>query len=64
MREEFLHYAWQHQLFNKEALVTKNGQEVSVYFQGYHSHHSEPYFLIMQNLFFHLVSEVNYFVNA
>lgn len=44
MREEFLHYAWQHQLFNKEALLTTQGQAVNIYFQGYHNHHSGPDF--------------------
>ena len=42
MREEFLHYAWQHQLFNKDNLITTQGQKVSIYSPGFHNHHSGP----------------------
>lgn len=40
MREVFLHYVWQLQLFNKEDLFTTQGQELNFYFQGYHNQHA------------------------
>lgn len=45
MKEEFLHYLWQYQLFNKEQLRTNSEQIIHVQQIGYHNKNSGPDFL-------------------
>jgi hypothetical protein len=44
MKEDFLHYVWQYQLFNKQHLKTTLGERVVVYKPGYHNQNSGPDF--------------------
>lgn len=37
MKEDFLHYLWRHQYFNKERLLTTSGEEVAVLHPGFHN---------------------------
>ena len=45
MKEEFLHYVWQHRHFDFLKAKTTDGQAVSVIFPGYHNHDAGPDFL-------------------
>ena len=45
MKEEFLHYLWQNQLFNKQNLRTNSNEIVHVERIGYHNKNSGPDFL-------------------
>lgn len=44
MKENFLHYLWQLQKFNRQNLLTTEGEQVSLLYQGEHNHHSGPDF--------------------
>ena len=44
MKENFLHYLWQYQLFNKQELVTRTGESIYVQKTGYHNQNSGPDF--------------------
>lgn len=44
MKENFLHYLWQYQLFNKKDLETINGELVTIQKVGYHNLNSGPDF--------------------
>ncbi|RSK41222.1 DUF2851 family protein [Hymenobacter perfusus] len=45
MQEDFLHYAWQHQYFDKTALQTEEGQSVTVLRPGHRNPDAGPDFL-------------------
>lgn len=45
MREEFLHYVWQHRHFDFLNAKTTEGLALSVIFPGYHNHDAGPDFL-------------------
>ena len=45
MREDFLHYVWQHQYFDKHDLRTADGQEIQVLRPGYRNADAGPDFL-------------------
>lgn len=45
MKEEFLHYVWQHRHFDVLKAKTTDGQAVSVIYPGYHNHDAGPDFL-------------------
>jgi len=45
MQEDFLHYAWQHQYFDKMALQTEDGQPVTVLRPGHRNSDAGPDFL-------------------
>ena len=45
MREEFLHYVWQHRHFDFLNAKTTEGLALSVVFPGYHNHDAGPDFL-------------------
>ncbi|WP_303311355.1 DUF2851 family protein [Hymenobacter sp. BT730] len=45
MREDFLHYVWQQQYFDKQALLTETGEEVTVLRPGFHNKEAGPDFL-------------------
>lgn len=45
MREDFLHYVWQQQYFDKQALCTETGEEVTVLHPGFHNTDAGPDFL-------------------
>lgn len=45
MKEEFLHYVWQHRHFDFLKAKTTDGHAVSVIFPGYHNHDAGPDFL-------------------
>ncbi|AIZ63811.1 hypothetical protein PK28_09125 [Hymenobacter sp. DG25B] len=45
MREDFLHYVWQQQYFDKQALRTHTGEEVTVLHPGFHNTDAGPDFL-------------------
>jgi hypothetical protein len=45
MKEEFLHYVWQHRHFDFLDLKTTRGLDVSVSFPGYHNYDAGPDFL-------------------
>ena len=45
MKEEFLHYVWQHRHFDFLKAKTTEGLAVSVVFPGYHNHDAGPDFL-------------------
>ncbi|PZR38900.1 MAG: DUF2851 domain-containing protein [Azospira oryzae] len=44
MNESFLHYIWQFQYFDKNALTTTDGEAIIVYKQGHHNTDSGPDF--------------------
>lgn len=44
MKEDFLHYIWQYQKFNKTILKTTSGEEVTVLKTGFHNTDSGPDF--------------------
>jgi hypothetical protein len=44
MKENFLHFVWQHQYFDKKDLLTCAGEEVSIFAIGYHNTNSGPDF--------------------
>ncbi|MGI9543293.1 MAG: DUF2851 family protein, partial [Cyclobacteriaceae bacterium] len=44
MQENFLHFIWEHQYFNKEDLVTTDGESLNVFHTGYRNDHSGPDF--------------------
>ena len=44
MRENFLHYIWQHQYFNKSSLLTVRGEKVNILHAGHHNLMSGPDF--------------------
>jgi hypothetical protein len=44
MREEFLHFIWKYQYFNKEGLKTTSGDLVNILSVGFHNHMSGPDF--------------------
>lgn len=44
MTEAFLHYVWQYQYFSKTALVTTDGEEISIFHPGYRNQHAGPDF--------------------
>jgi hypothetical protein len=44
LNESFLHYIWQHQYFNREALLTTDGEPVTIFKQGYYNTHAGPDF--------------------
>jgi len=45
MKEEFLHYLWQYQLFDKQHLQTNTGEIIYIERTGYHNINSGPDFL-------------------
>lgn len=45
MKEEFLHYVWQHRHYDFRNLKTSCGQRLNVVFPGYHNHDAGPDFL-------------------
>ena len=45
MKERFLHYLWQYQLFNKQKLTTTAGESIEIQKSGYLNHNSGPDFL-------------------
>jgi len=45
MKEDFLHYVWQHRHFDFLKAKTTDGQAISVIFPGYHNHDAGPDFL-------------------
>lgn len=45
MKEDFLHYVWQYQTFEKRNLRTEDGQAVTIYHPGYEHSHDGPDFL-------------------
>lgn len=45
MKEEFLHYVWQHRHYDFRSLRTSWGQRLIVVFPGYHNHDAGPDFL-------------------
>lgn len=45
MKESFIHYLWQYQLFNKQHLASTTGERVCVQKAGYHNTDSGPDFL-------------------
>ena len=45
MREDFLHYVWQHQYFDKAALRTADGEEIQVLRPGHRNSDAGPDFL-------------------
>jgi len=45
MKEEFLHYVWQHRHYDFRNLKTSWGQQLNVVFPGYHNHDAGPDFL-------------------
>ncbi len=45
MREDFLHYVWQHQYFDKTALQTAGGEEIQVLKPGHRNPDAGPDFL-------------------
>lgn len=44
MKEDFLHYLWQYQLFTKEQLLTTAGEKVAIQKVGQHNQNSGPDF--------------------
>lgn len=44
MNESFLHYIWQHQYFGKEALLTSDGESVTILKQGHYNTNAGPDF--------------------
>jgi len=50
MREHFLHYLWQYQLFNKKELQTTTGERIAIQKTGEHNHNSGPDFINSQIL--------------
>jgi hypothetical protein len=44
-KEKFLHYIWQHQLFDKEGITTQNNEEILVIHPGYYNTNAGPDFL-------------------
>ncbi|WP_341225963.1 DUF2851 family protein [uncultured Arcticibacterium sp.] len=44
MKEDFLHYLWQYQKFEKTILQTENGEEITVLKTGFHNTDSGPDF--------------------
>lgn len=44
MNESFLHYIWQHQYFNREALLTTDGEAITIFKQGHYNTHAGPDF--------------------
>ena len=44
MQEEFLHYVWKFQLFNRSNLVTAEGEDLEILSTGLHNHDSGPDF--------------------
>jgi len=48
MKEDFLHYLWQYQLFNTATLKTAKGVKLSIKKIGQHNHNSGPDFLEAQ----------------
>jgi Protein of unknown function (DUF2851) len=44
MNESFLHYIWQHQYFNREALLTTDGELINIFKQGHYNTHAGPDF--------------------
>ncbi len=45
MKEELLHYVWQHQYFDKTDLVTDQGEKLTVLRPGQHNTDAGPDFL-------------------
>src|SRR5688500_9724529 len=48
MKEDFLHYIWQHQYFDKNNLLTVGQEPVQVYRTGFHNLNAGPDFLDAQ----------------
>jgi hypothetical protein len=44
LNESFLHYIWQYQYFNREALFTTDGEPVTIFKQGHYNTHAGPDF--------------------
>jgi hypothetical protein len=44
LNESFLHYIWQHQYFNREALLTTDGESITIFKQGHYNTHAGPDF--------------------
>ncbi len=44
MTEDFLHYLWKFQNFDKTALLATNGEAVTLLNSGFHNHHAGPDF--------------------
>lgn len=42
--EDFLHFVWKYQKFNRKHLETTDGENITVYHQGYHNHDGGPDF--------------------
>ena len=45
MKEDFIHYVWQHRHYDFKNLITSWGQRLNVVFPGYHNHDAGPDFL-------------------
>lgn len=45
MQENFLHYLWQYQLFNKKSLQTSSGDTIQIIKTGYYNENTGPDFL-------------------
>ena len=44
-KEKFLHFIWQHQLFDKSSIQTHNQEDIHVIHPGYYNQHAGPDFL-------------------
>ena len=44
MKEEFLHFIWKHQLFQKDSLLTEDGEMLQILNPGRHNSHAGPDF--------------------
>lgn len=44
VQETFLHYIWQHQYFNKQDLLTTDGEEIQILHPGHRNTHAGPDF--------------------
>ena len=44
MKEEFLHFIWKHQLFQKDSLFAEDGEPLQILNPGRHNSHAGPDF--------------------
>ncbi|MBL7866264.1 MAG: DUF2851 family protein, partial [Cyclobacteriaceae bacterium] len=44
MQESFLHYLWQFQFFNKQSLITTQGEPIQIFHPGNRNVHAGPDF--------------------
>jgi hypothetical protein len=49
MKEEFLHFIWKHQLFDKDSLITTEGETVKIISPGTHNALAGPDFLMQRS---------------